>query len=307
MAPSLDWLFFARICQGLGSAGLINLAVVIISDHWKGLDRARLIGQNSAVITVCLAIFPFLGGVITDLFGWRWVFSLYTSAVILAALLWIRFVDIWEPRLVPVGEQFRFALTEVRKSAMATVICIEGAIFFVMFGLFLTVMPIHLDEVFGLGPTERGLIAAAPAVTSTLSALIVARARGRISASRLVRVGMAVFGITFCLMGVGPLWLLIMASAIYGLAEGFTIPTLQDLVADWAPSHARGAVIALSVGVLRLGQTTGPLVFGWALGIWAGRFVFTVAGIGIIISACAVGIFRLLETRSVGQSGRFPA
>ena len=69
LAPSLGWLLAARVCQGAGSAGLINLAVVIISDHWQGLDRARLIGQNSAVITTCLAVFPFLGGVTTDLVG----------------------------------------------------------------------------------------------------------------------------------------------------------------------------------------------------------------------------------------------
>ena len=61
-STSLEMLLVVRIIQGLGSAGLINLVVVLITDHWSGLDRARLLGQNSAVITGFVAIFPFLGG-----------------------------------------------------------------------------------------------------------------------------------------------------------------------------------------------------------------------------------------------------
>lgn len=29
-----------RLLQGVGAAGLINLAVVIIGDHWEGAERA---------------------------------------------------------------------------------------------------------------------------------------------------------------------------------------------------------------------------------------------------------------------------
>ena len=67
LSPSLFWFLLIRIFQGLGSAGLINLVVVIISDNWTSLDRARLIGQNAAAITISVAIYPVLGGAITDL------------------------------------------------------------------------------------------------------------------------------------------------------------------------------------------------------------------------------------------------
>jgi ACDE family multidrug resistance protein len=296
LAPSLGWLLAARVCQGVGSAGLINLAVVIFSDHWSGLDRARLIGQNSAVITACLAVFPFIGGVTTDLVGWRWMFGFYATALVVAAVLAVRLVDPWEPREVTVGTQLRGAWSEVRRPAMASVVFLDGVVFFVMFGLFLTVMPIYLDEAFGLGPTQRGLVAAAPAITSTISALVVTRARRRFSAARLVQVGIAVFGLTFLLMGIGPLWLLVVGAAVYGLAEGLTIPTLQDLVAEWAPEHVRGAVMAMSIGVLRLGQTSGSLAFGFALGLWSGQAVFFLAGLGVFALAGIVAASRVIET-----------
>tara|TARA_B100000678_G_C18210734_1_gene503269 strand:- start:1073 stop:2233 length:1161 start_codon:yes stop_codon:yes gene_type:complete len=296
LAPSLGWLLAARVCQGIGSAGLINLAVVILSDHWSGLDRARLIGHNSAVITACLAVFPLIGGVTTDLVGWRWMFGFYAMALVVAAVVAVRLVDSWEPRPVTVGMQLRGAWSEVRRPAMASVVFLDGVIFFVMFGLFLTVMPIYLDEAFGLGPTQRGLVAAAPAITSTISALLVASARRRFSAARLVQVGIAVFGLTFLLMGIGPLWLLVVGAAVYGLAEGLTIPTLQDLVAEWAPEHVRGAVMAMSTGVLRLGQTSGPLAAGFALGLWSGQVVFFLVGFGVFALAGIVAVSRVIET-----------
>jgi MFS family permease len=39
LAPSFELLLLARLLQGIGAAGLINLAVVLIGDHWTGLER----------------------------------------------------------------------------------------------------------------------------------------------------------------------------------------------------------------------------------------------------------------------------
>jgi ACDE family multidrug resistance protein len=104
-SPSFEWLLVIRVIQGLGSAGLINLIVVLIADHWSGIDRARLLGQNAAVITGVAAVFPFLGGVTTDLFGWRWNFAYYGMALLVAVVV-VRFLDDpWVGRWVPLGRQ----------------------------------------------------------------------------------------------------------------------------------------------------------------------------------------------------------
>src|SRR5690606_12329211 len=58
LAPSFEVLLLARFMQGFGSAGLINLAVVLIGDHWSGAERTRIVGRNSAVLTVGLAAMP---------------------------------------------------------------------------------------------------------------------------------------------------------------------------------------------------------------------------------------------------------
>ncbi|HCW00445.1 MAG TPA: hypothetical protein DGK99_03440, partial [Acidimicrobiaceae bacterium] len=90
---------------------------------------------------------------------------------------------------------------------------------------------------------------------------------------------------------------------VYGLAEGFTIPTLQDHVAEQAPEHLRGVLMALWVGGLRVGQTTGPLVIGVTLGLWSTETVLTVAGITVGCLAVAVASSRILPSGRPMLSG----
>src|SRR3546814_17090328 len=77
LSPSFQVLLVLRLLQGVGGAGLINIEVVIIGDHWGEIERARLVSQNAAVHTVPLDTFPHLGGLITELGGWLLSFAHY--------------------------------------------------------------------------------------------------------------------------------------------------------------------------------------------------------------------------------------
>lgn len=299
-SPTLGWLLALRIAQGVGAAGLINLAVVLIVDHWDGMDRAALIGQNSAVITVAVATYPVLGGAITDLFGWRWVFAAYAMPLVVAGFVGLRLLPDQPAHSGRLGEQVRAALAEIRRPVTATVIVLGAVVFLLIFGLFLSLMPIHMDQEFGLGPTQRGLVAAVPAVTSTISALMVARARARVHGGWLIYTGLFVFAATFIVMGVASLWVLVAAAAVYGLAEGLTIPTMQDLVADEAPEQLRAAVLAAWVGAVRVGQTVGPIGVTVALGYWSTGSVLVFSGLVLFIVSIVATLTRTLVPRNGG-------
>jgi len=299
-SPTLGWLLAARIAQGVGAAGLINLAVVLIVDHWDGLDRAALIGQNSAVITVAVAVYPVLGGGITDLFGWRWMFVSYAIPLVVAGLVGLHLVADQPVQSGKVRDQVRAALVEIRRPVTGTVIVLGAIVFLLIFGLFLSLMPIHMDQKFGLGPTQRGLVAAVPALSSTVSSLLVARARARVHGGWLVYTGMFVFAGTFVIMGVASLWVLVVAAALYGLAEGLTIPTMQDLVADEAPEHLRAAVLAAWVGAVRVGQTVGPIGVTMALAYWSTGSVLVVSGLALFVVSVIATLPRTLVPRNGG-------
>jgi MFS family permease len=279
LAPTFNALLALRLLQGIGSAGLINLAVVLIGDHWGGIERARLVGQNAAVLTVSLAVFPPIGGLLTELGGWRLSFAPYGAGLATAVLIWRRL----DPGRPDGNDTLRSQLSGARLAArhrdVLGSISIGFVIFMLIFGLFLTALPVHLEREFGLGAGASGLVIAAPALTSTVSALRLGRMRARHGAVAILVGASVLFTIAFVIIGAaGALPVLVGGAMLYGFGEGLFIPTLQDVVAGAAPAAQRGAVVALWVGAARAGQTVGPLAMAGIYGAIGTNATFVLGG-----------------------------
>ncbi|NTG85022.1 MFS transporter [Agrobacterium rhizogenes] len=74
MAQTLLQLIIFRAFQGIGAGGLMPLAQIIIGDLVPPARRGRSQGSIAAVFAVCSVIGPVVGGVITDLLSWHWIF-----------------------------------------------------------------------------------------------------------------------------------------------------------------------------------------------------------------------------------------
>ena len=264
-APNFASLLALRLLQGVGSAGLINLAVVVIADHWAEPDRSRIIGQNSAVLTVSLAVLPPLGGFLTDVGGWRATFVPYWLGLVTAVWAAVE-LGRSEPREVRITQQVQEALGHLRSATVLAAVGSGMLLFVLVFGLLLTALPLYLDEGFGLGATDRGLVLGLPALTSTIAALSLGRLTTRYGARQLILAGSAVMAVSFAVVAGSPgLAMLVAGILFYGFGEGMAIPSLQTVVAGAAPSSSRGAVVAVWVGAVRAGQTIGPIAAGVAV------------------------------------------
>ncbi len=286
LAPNLWVLAGLRFLQGTGSAGLINLAVVIIGDHWDGTERAAMIGRNSAVLTVCLAVFPTVGGVLTDLGSWRTPFLVYPLALVSAVVV-ARGLPAGERSGVSVRQQVADLLPILRRPPVMAMLGATAVVFALIFGAILTVLPVYTAERFGLGSAWRGVILGLPAVGSTVAALLLGRTTRRLGRPRLL-VGAAALGVAglLAIVSAPSVGLLAVATVIFGLFEGSTIPTLQDLAAEVGGRHSRGGTVATQVSAARLGQTLGPLGLGAAfdgLGVGAAYVLAAVVGAVVLI------------------------
>jgi len=301
-APTLGVLLALRLLQGIGSAGLINLAVTIIGDHWEGTERARKIGQNVAVLTASILIAPPAGGLLGSLFGWRAAFAPLWLATITAAIVW---------RVLPAGvrhdaslrRQLAAAVPYLRTVTVAGAIVAGFVTFFLIFGLFLTVMPPYLAKEFGASAALRGIVAGAPAIPSTLAALSLARWRRRFSPRALVGLSAGALAGGFAgIAGAPAIWGVILAVLLYGLGEGVMIPVLQDTVAGAAPGSSRGSVVAVFVGFVRLGQTLGPLVAAQSMAVWGARTTFAIGAVlaGLLALLAPLGRWRVVFHRPRG-------
>lgn len=259
-APSFHALLLLRFLQGAGSAGLINLAIVLIGDNWSGPERARMIGRNAAVLTIAIVLMPPFGGWLAQVWGWRATFAPYWLGVAVAVLVWLRLPD----RVRGEGSlaaQVRAMAPALRQRAVMAPVLLGSVAFMLIFGVYLTVVPLYLERSFDIGPGLRGLVLASPGLTSTLSAFNLGRLRARFTTSALLGTAFAAFAAAFVLMGVvASLPALVGGSLLYGLGEGTAVGTLQDAVSEAAPPAGRAAIVALWVGLARLGQTIGPVV-----------------------------------------------
>ncbi|WP_188536663.1 MDR family MFS transporter [Kocuria dechangensis] len=87
LAPSIEFLILARVVQGVAMGGIMALAMTIMGTIIPPRERGRYAGYMGAVMAVATSAGPLLGGLIVDLFGWRWVFLIPAPLAVLAAVL----------------------------------------------------------------------------------------------------------------------------------------------------------------------------------------------------------------------------
>jgi EmrB/QacA subfamily drug resistance transporter len=89
IANSALLLNLARGAQGIGGALLLTASLAIISHDFAGEQRAGAFAFWGASLGIALALGPIVGGAITHLAGWRWVFlvNLPLSALLIIATL----------------------------------------------------------------------------------------------------------------------------------------------------------------------------------------------------------------------------
>ncbi len=79
-----------RIVEGLGAAMLFGSGVAILTSVFPAGERGRALGINIAATYFGLSMGPFLGGFLTEHFGWRSVFLINVplGALIIVLVLW---------------------------------------------------------------------------------------------------------------------------------------------------------------------------------------------------------------------------
>ena len=108
-AGGIEVLVGARAIQGLGASMMFATALALISQVTPNpKDRVNALAAYGAAIGASFALGPFIGGSLTELFGWRAIFLV--NVPIGAAVLWITYRSVAEgrdptPRRVDVSGQ----------------------------------------------------------------------------------------------------------------------------------------------------------------------------------------------------------
>lgn len=88
-SPSALFLILVRIFQGLSASMIFGTAVAILTSIFPQEERGKVIGFNVGSVYLGLSLGPFIGGLLTEHWGWRSIFVLdaFLGILILGAVL----------------------------------------------------------------------------------------------------------------------------------------------------------------------------------------------------------------------------
>jgi EmrB/QacA subfamily drug resistance transporter len=98
LAPSVPWLIFARVVQGIAAAILAPTSLSLIGAIYPDDQRSRAISVWASASALTTAGGPVLGGWLTESAGWQWVFAINPPLALVAVGLILAYAPADRPQ-----------------------------------------------------------------------------------------------------------------------------------------------------------------------------------------------------------------
>ena len=98
LAPSLEWMIFGRILQGIGLSAPRTISISMIRDSYKGDYMAKIMSFVTAFFILVPIVAPALGKFFLDHYGWEAIFYMQLVATIMVGVwFWRRQPETLKP------------------------------------------------------------------------------------------------------------------------------------------------------------------------------------------------------------------
>jgi MFS transporter, ACDE family, multidrug resistance protein len=285
-ARSFELLLALRLMQGMGAAALGTLNVTVIGDIFTGHERSTALGYNSSVLSVGTAGYPAIGGALAAL-GWFYPFALAFLAIPIGLLVLFSLRNPEPHNDQRLKDYFAEVFKRLKDREVLALLGVSLLTFIILFGPQLTFLPILMDERFGAPSYLRGAVLSGASLTTALTSAQLGFLTSRVSERTLLKVAFVLYAAGLVCVAFAPnLWLLLVPTVLFGVAQGINLPNVFSLLNAHAPSHNRGAFMATNGMALRAGQTIGPLLMALTAA--------TLGLAGAYLAATALALIALL-------------
>ena len=152
-------------------------------------------------------------------------------------------------------------------------------------------LPIFAQERLHVGARGYGFLAAAPAVGSVLTALVLARTGTLRRQGRLVVASVAVFGVATAAFGVSTVyWISLLMLAITGAADAISTVLRQTIRQLVTPNHLRGRMTSINMMFFMGGPQLGELEAGSLAALIGAPLSVVTGGLGSLICAAVAAV-----------------
>lgn len=272
LAPSLAWLFAARLASGVcGSSHVI--ASACIADVSSPEKRARSFGWMSAAFGLGFVLGPAIGGILGD-FGTRVPFW---SAAALAGVNFL-FGIFGLPETLPKQQRRAFLWREANPLGVLAVfaryngvlpLAVVMAMFFFGTSIYAAIWPFWGMAKFGWTGTMVGLTLAASGLTvALLQGFVAGPAVARWGERRLAGLGLAGAAATCVGFGLTPTTGAVIVMLVINAVEGFAHPMLTALMSKAVPADTQGALQGGISALLSLAMLFGAIFYTQIFGFF---------------------------------------
>ncbi len=159
------------------------------------------------------------------------------------------------------------------------------------FGSATLLLPIFAQERLHVGARGYGFLAAAPAVGSVLTALVMARLGTLRRQGRLVVASVAVFGVATAAFGVSTVyWISLLMLATLGAADTVSTVLRQTIRQLVTPNHLRGRMTSINMMFFMGGPQLGEWEAGTLAAFIGAPLSVVVGGVGALVCASLAAV-----------------
>jgi len=302
-------LIFGRIIQAVGGAAGMVITRAIVRDIYGPKGAARVLGTLIVATIGAPMLSIVLGGLITDLFGWRWIFGLsLILGLVVATLAWatMRGGEKASGSVAGFADMLR-GYGRLIRSPVYIGFVLQGGFGSGSFFSFMAVGPFLMVEVLDRPATEFGAYFALVTLVFMSGNFFGGRLSNRIGLERMVVVG-GIAAVTCAAVGLGAFALFGLGVAVMfgtsffiSFGNGLTMPNSQAGALNVMPELAGTAS-----GAAAFIQTIFGAIFAQAVASIidpSGAALFVAMLIGVSAALFFGSIPLFLKLRAVRLSG----
>lgn len=241
-------VFAVLFVFGIARAFFAPASASLVANLVPPEDFANAVAWNSSAWQTATIVGPVAGGLLYGLsplaaYGTATVFMLASSLLILSIPKPVQRTETQKTSLETIFAGFRYIWSEK---------VVLGAISLDLFAVLLSgavaLLPVYARDVLELGPWGLGLLRAAPGIGAIGVAVWLAGHPIRDHAGLLMLFFVALFGGFTIVFGVSTVpWLSIVALAMLGATDMFSVYVRETLIQLWTPDRVRGRVNAVNM------------------------------------------------------------
>ena len=290
-APSYEVLLVFRFLLGVGITGISLTTTALIGEYYTGMNRAKVIGYQSAAIGVGTLLLETLGGSLADI-GWNMPFLVYLIGI---PIIVLGLMSVRDPARMdrPAGTE---AMLNIPDCGRRIAFC-----YFVVFMEMLLMFSVPMNfsayiMEMGQNYTMCGILMGIMGVAQGIVSILYSRRVTKLSESSAYAVSFLLMGVSLVMLYIPEIAVTFVSMVVMGCSLGLLMPTVISQLSMYSTFKTSGKVMGGYSVFLNLSNFVSTLVFAGVismLGSFFNAYAFAGCVAFVVCALCLV-----IRTRS---------